>query len=443
MQVCRVCLCQEDNMLFHSLFSIREDRTIAKTIMFCTGVKIKRTDGLSQLVCGTCADDFLKFFKLRKQCLETDAFLRRSILLETPMNAALYETSNEKDALDTNTIEEESKFIIEEIQHLKTENESKQSVVSSEWVIEKIEILKDEFDDIDASESNKYMEIESETEKDSQPTSKLRRKRRASCKISRKRKKMSTFNDDISSKFVCCSCPSEIFESQEALETHRTDHHEKYRIADNVIRPYECDVCFQRFLTEKHLQQHKARPFKKREHVCTSCGNAFFASSTLKKHEEICTVTDRNYACDECGKRFTQLGSLRNHLKLHNSEKTHSCPICGKTFLKKFEVPLHMVTHTEEQPFPCDQCPARFKRKQALKNHQRHHSNPTPYKCDLCDEWFNNFSARKFHRQKVHEGIEPFKCDQCGASYGRKNRLDQHVKRAHVENTKASSDDAA
>ncbi|XP_058817678.1 zinc finger protein 99-like [Topomyia yanbarensis] len=441
MQVCRVCLSQEDQP-YHSLFSVREDRTIAKTIMFCTGVKIKRRDGLSQLVCGTCADDFLKFFKLRKQCLDTDAFLRKSLLLETSETTSQDEPFNDKEIVYANSVQPESIIVIEEIQRLETEHETKPTVISNEWVIEEVEILKEEFEDMERLDDPDYDEpdskIDSQIEKDTKPTLRLR-KQRNSYKIPRKRKKVAAFDIELetSSKFVCCSCPSEMFESQQALDTHRMDHHEKYRIADNVIRPYECDVCFQRFLTEKHLQQHKTRPYKKREYVCTSCGNAFFASSTLKKHEEICAVTDRNYACDECGKRFTQVGSLRNHLKLHNSEKTHSCPICGKTFLKKFEVPIHMVTHTEEQPFPCDQCPARFKRKQALRNHQRHHSNPTPYKCDLCDEWFNNFSARKFHRQKVHEGIEPFKCDQCGASYGRKNRLDQHVKRAHAEDTKA------
>ncbi|XP_055550389.1 zinc finger protein 510-like [Wyeomyia smithii] len=417
MKVCRVCLSQ-DNPSYNSLFDVREERTIAKTIMFCTGIKIEPRDGLSQLVCSYCTDEFLKFFALRKQCLEADIFLRN---LKRDTRQQANEPAVDEEAL-----------VVEE---------ASTPPWTEEWSTEEV---KEEYKHQGTPNSPDFVEPDesenSEFEVQLKPALRSQRKCRDLAKTTRKRKKSNAFGiERNAAKFICCGCPSETFESQQALESHRTDQHEKYRITDNVIRPYECDVCFQRFLTQKHLEQHKARPYKKREYVCTSCGNAFFASSTLKKHEEICVANERNYGCDECGKRFTQIGSLRNHLKLHNSEKTHSCPICGKTFLKKFEVPIHMVTHTEEQPFPCDQCSARFKRKQALRNHQRHHSNPTPYKCDLCDEWFNNFSARKFHRQKVHEGIEPFKCDQCGASYGRKNRLDQHVRRVHADAGKSGS----
>ncbi|XP_055639760.1 zinc finger and SCAN domain-containing protein 12-like [Toxorhynchites rutilus septentrionalis] len=445
MSVCRVCLSQ-DYYEYYSLFSVRDKRTIAKAIMVCTGIQIKRQDGLTQLICGFCTEEFLKFFKLRQQCLEADAYLREKLQAE-------HNTSVESEDVLSKNVPHDDSCNVElqvdsnaELQLADLDNKGTYSsnngdypesnVLTEEWVVEETDAVKEEYEVLASLGDPGYSDVDensgtaSESEEDIKPA---KRKQL----ISRRPRKQKLIphleaETEASSRFVCCSCPSEIFESQQAFEAHRTDQHKKYRIADNVIRPYECEICFQRFLTEKHLAQHKARPYKKREYVCTSCGNAFLARSTLKKHEEICITTERNYACEECGKRFTQVGSLRNHLKLHNSEKTHSCPICAKTFLKKFEVPIHMVTHTEEQPFPCDQCPARFKRKQALRNHQRHHSNPTPYKCDLCDEWFNNFSARKFHRQKVHEGIEPFKCDQCGASYGRKNRLDQHIKRMHA-----------
>ncbi|XP_053690981.1 zinc finger protein 184-like [Sabethes cyaneus] len=434
MKVCRVCL-SPDNQLYHSLFAVREERTIAESIMFCTGLQFEQNDGLSQFVCSFCTEEFLKFFNLRKQCLEADAFLRKTLSSKQSSEESYPNVDETKTTKQEPDLNEEVKIIFHDTSEMPSEI-SVGPAWTNEWSIEEVQ---EEYENLETLNSpdnvNPSERSSSEFEPEPKPVLRSPRKRKPPVKTTRKRKKSSAA-DRPAAKLICCGCPAESFDSQQALDGHRTDQHEKYRITDNVIRPYECDVCFQRFLTQKHLDQHKARPYKKREYVCTSCGNAFFASSTLKKHEEICAANERNYGCDECGKRFTQIGSLRNHLKLHNSEKTHSCPICGKTFLKKFEVPIHMVTHTEEQPFPCDQCPARFKRKQALRNHQRHHSNPTPYKCDLCDEWFNNFSARKFHRQKVHEGIEPFKCDQCGASYGRKNRLDQHVRRVHADGVK-------
>ncbi|XP_038115683.1 gastrula zinc finger protein XlCGF46.1 [Culex quinquefasciatus] len=407
MKVCRVCLAQDqEQQQFESVFAVREEQTIANTIMLCTGVEINCQDGLTQLVCELCVEEFLKFNKLRQKCLEADAFLRQKLKTEHVAPTIAPETN---DVTCPSSEDEEYKIELLDVdledEFGKPPPEEIPDEGQHDWVvISEVEVVKGEVEEVED-------------------------------RVQRPRKRRKVFGVDRrqpEGKFFCCSCPAEEFDGARALEMHRDAEHLKYRIADNVIRPFECDVCFQRFLTERHLDQHKTRPYKKREYVCTSCGNAFLASNTLKKHEEICVTTERNYACDECGKRFTQVGSLRNHQKLHTTAKAYSCPICAKTFLKKFEVPIHMVTHTEEQPFPCDQCPARFKRKQALRNHQRHHANPTPFKCDLCDQWFNNFSARKFHRQKVHEGLDPFRCYQCGASFGRKNRLEQHVKRAHA-----------
>uniref|UniRef100_A0A1Q3EY42 C2h2-type zn-finger protein n=1 Tax=Culex tarsalis TaxID=7177 RepID=A0A1Q3EY42_CULTA len=416
MKVCRVCLAQDQDqqLQFESLFAIREEQTIAETIMLlCTGVKIQHNDGLTQLVCEICISEFLKFYKMRQKCLHADAFLRQNQV------AKLIEVESNDASGDASTLDEEYKIELldvdleEEFGKPPPEDIPAESDEQDWVVVSEVEVVKAEFEEVELLDHDP----EPEEERARKP---------------RKRRKVFGAERQPEGKLFCCSCPAEEFDSAQELELHRDGEHLKYRIADNVIRPFECDVCFQRFLTERHLDQHKTRPYKKREHVCTSCGNAFLASNTLKKHEEICVATERNYACEECGKRFTQVGSLRNHQKLHTTAKSYSCPICAKTFLKKFEVPIHMVTHTEEQPYPCDQCPARFKRKQALRNHQRHHANPTPYKCDLCDQWFNNFSARKYHRQKVHEGLDPFRCGQCGASYGRKNRLEQHVKRAHA-----------
>ncbi|XP_065087210.1 zinc finger protein 37 homolog [Ochlerotatus camptorhynchus] len=429
MYVCRVCLA-EDRPVYAPLFSVQGKLTVAKTIVYCTGLVIKRNDGLSQFVCSTCVEDFNKFAKLKELCIQSATILQTNLhrsdekpLEESSTSGSI---SNEEDAEMTSE-SLDSTIVIEEIKLTQENNETK--VITEQWVVEMHDPAEADYERLEALDDPDFMDPDdTPTEQPQQSASSPK-----SRKPRRRRKSLDLCSDQ--SLFICCSCPGKVYDSLQKLEAHRTDQHNKYRISESTIRPFECDVCFQRFLTEKHLTQHKKRPYKKRKFVCSSCGNAFLAISTLKKHEETCTTTELNYECNECGKRFMQSGSLRNHMKLHTSEKTHSCPICGKTFLKKFEVPIHMVTHTTEQPFPCDQCPARFKRMQALRNHQRHHSNPTPYKCDMCDEWFNSFSSRKYHRQKVHEGIEPFRCEQCGAAYGRKSRLDHHIRKAHPSGT--------
>lgn len=423
MYICRVCLAQ-DRPLYVPLFSIQGDCSMAKMIMLCTGLKLKRNDGLTQYACGQCVDDFHKFFKLRELCLESDAFLREHIPPNSDSDASDDATndigscgdSTKEELVETIEEPQQSTIVIEEIRI--TEGDGEPRVISEEWIVE----VDDAVQNIEVLEDSHCSNDQSSKTDDSPKRQKSRRKKKsAEASVDPK-------------NFICCSCPSKVFDSRQKLEVHRAEQHEKLRVKSCSIRPFECDICYQRFLNEKHLTQHQNRPYRKRSFVCSSCGSAFLASSTLKKHEETCcTTTVCNYECTECGKHFLQSGSLRNHMKLHTSNKTHLCPICGKSFMKRFEVPIHMVTHTTGQPFACDKCPARFKRMQALRNHQRHHSNPTPFKCDQCDEWFNSFSARKYHRQKVHDGIEPFRCDACGTTYARKSRLTQHMRKVHPQ----------
>ncbi|XP_052863485.1 gastrula zinc finger protein XlCGF7.1-like [Anopheles cruzii] len=282
----------------------------------------------------------------------------------------------------------------------------------------------------EAQETKTIEELESISDCARSPTRRTGKK----CKVRRTTKKYlsvtATENTD-EPGFVCCGCSAVQFNSQQELDEHRFESHRKYRILDNSIRPFECDMCFKRFLTEKLLVQHKTRSYRKRRFVCKSCGLAYLTNNGLKRHEKVCNVEEKNFSCEVCGKRFLQTVTLASHRKLHQQEKAFSCSVCGKTFRKKFEITIHMVTHTEEQPYPCDLCPARFKRHQALKNHQKHHVNSRPYKCDLCEESFNSFAARKFHRLTVHEGLDPFRCDHCGVSFGRRLRLTQHMKRVH------------
>ncbi|XP_062565561.1 zinc finger protein 320-like [Armigeres subalbatus] len=433
MYVCRVCLGQ-NRPLYVPLFAVHGKRSVAETIMICTGLKLKRNDGFTQFVCSLCVDEFSKFYELRELCLNSDAFLRSSNCnLVNESEAIKNDSVPDADASKDDQIDcldefVKSTIVIEEIEI--TESNEGSRIITEEWVVE--------MDDGKANqETTEVYEILDDpicanSEDQILPTKPLKSAEPSKKKqVRRKKKSKSPIADD--TKFVCCSCPSEVFDSQQRLDAHRADQHEKLRIKSSTIRPYECNVCYQRFVDEKHLTLHKNRSNRSRSFVCTSCGRAFLASSTLKKHEQICAPTTVcNYECSECGKHFLQSGSLRNHMKLHTSDKTHSCPICGKTFMKRFEVPIHLVTHTTEQPFACDKCPAKFKRMQALRSHQRHHSNPTPYKCDQCDEWFNSFSARKYHRQKLHEGIEPFRCEICEISYGRQSRLTNHIRKMHA-----------
>ncbi|XP_049288577.1 oocyte zinc finger protein XlCOF6.1-like [Anopheles funestus] len=398
--VCRLCL-SCDHLQFVSLHDVHQDVSLAEIINICFDIKIYHDDGLPQTVCNSCWKEVITYNELREKYLASDNILREAARNQcasknyTNVQQLFHPCNPSKEFIKADSVilghQHGTMTPIDDQLNIKNEEYESQHIIRPEPV----------------SIDHKSTELTD--------TSEL---------------KQTTHN----AKLFCCGCnPSPEFTSPEELTAHCDVQHTKYRITDNSIRPFECNICFQRFLTETLLKHHKDRPYRKRSYICGSCAAAYFTNSALKRHEQMCTVVDKNYTCEDCGKRFRQIITLKNHRKLHQTAKTFQCPVCSKTFKQKFEIPIHMVTHTGEQPYPCDQCPARFKRKQALKNHQHRHVNPRPFKCDACDEWFGNPTARKFHRQTVHEGLDPFRCEQCGLSYGRRVRLKQHMKKVHGE----------
>ncbi|XP_049534718.1 zinc finger protein 761-like [Anopheles darlingi] len=231
-------------------------------------------------------------------------------------------------------------------------------------------------------------------------------------------------------RFVCCGCKATEFNSQEELDAHRYERHQRYRIPDCVVRPFECELCYTRFFKEKQLTNHRERRLRRRKFVCISCGMGYFTSASLRRHEILCLGQEK-LPCDVCGKLFRGKVSLAHHMKLHQQDKIYACTVCGKTFKSKHALPIHMVKHSAEQPFRCQICPAKFKLKQSLRNHELRHANPRPIKCDFCDEYFNNFAIRKYHRMTVHEGLDPYRCEECGISFRRKLLLKHHMEQTH------------
>ncbi|XP_053660588.1 zinc finger protein 510-like [Anopheles marshallii] len=410
--MCRLCLSCEPSQ-YVSLHVLHQGVPLANIISLCFGIKIPRNEELVQTVCNICWNEVIKYNELREKYLASDKILREAQRIKCVLQN---EPADQRLVLSFNPMKETSGSILSSHQHGMFKPSDEQFSMNHEDC-ETPHFVLSQFVRVDHNGTEQPgTDTLVHTDKLEQTDS---------SKIERAIHNTTLF---------CCGCnPSPEFTSAQELNTHCNLEHTKYRISDNSIRPFECNTCFQRFLTETLLRHHKNRPYRKRSYVCTSCSSAYFTNSALKRHENVCKVMEKNYTCEDCGKRFRQIVTLKNHRKLHKTEKTFSCSVCLKAFKQKFELPIHMVTHTGEQPFPCDQCPARFKRKQALKNHQHRHVNPRPFKCDACDEWFGNPTARKFHRQTVHEGLDPFRCEQCGLSYGRRVRLKQHMKKVHGE----------
>lgn len=54
-------------------------------------------------------------------------------------------------------------------------------------------------------------------------------------------------------------------------------------------KPFQCDICLQRYSTKSNLTFHKKKhssdaPFQKKEHTCPFCSKLHASKKTLSKH---------------------------------------------------------------------------------------------------------------------------------------------------------------
>lgn len=235
--------------------------------------------------------------------------------------------------------------------------------------------------------------------------------------------------EEDSGKFICCGCEIH-FATNEDLVQHSADEHEKMRLKKSA-KPFECNVCFKRFLSEARLLLHQNYVYRDKNHVCDKCNAKFTCRGSLLNHLK--THADRTYVCEDCNKSFHTSSTLKSHRLLHTESKQFKCtaPNCEKSFLRKSDLHIHLVSHSDERPYECEVCSSRFKSKAHLVHHGKVHTREKPYKCNQCDKAFGTYSARKFH-QLAHEGIHPYKCSYCNKIYQRNTKLQVHIRRIHT-----------
>jgi uncharacterized Zn-finger protein len=86
---------------------------------------------------------------------------------------------------------------------------------------------------------------------------------------------------------------------------------------------------------------------------------------------------------------------------------------------------MHAVKKTKL--FSCLQCNKTFGKKSKLDIHMRVHTSEKPYSCTVCGKSFSQSSDLNQHT-RVHTGEKPFSCTLCDKSFARSAHLNQHMR---------------
>ncbi|XP_026230032.1 RE1-silencing transcription factor-like [Anabas testudineus] len=179
---------------------------------------------------------------------------------------------------------------------------------------------------------------------------------------------------------------------------------------EHKIKPYSCNICGKRCVSEIALNTHSRIHNENYEHRCKYCHVTFKTKVDKMTHEQIHAIEGKPYKCPDCSETFATNKERKIHLEDHTGPKQLKCHVCGIEFLWPLSLQRHLAVHTGEKPFKCSVCQRGFKQAGHLKSHMRLHTGERPYKCQHCDKRFNHNVSLKSHVQRYHSSTSG--CEQ-------------------------------
>ncbi|KAI5717498.1 hypothetical protein M8J77_006888 [Diaphorina citri] len=228
-------------------------------------------------------------------------------------------------------------------------------------------------------------------------------------------------------------------------------------------RPFECEICFNRFSQKQTLKQHILIHTGQRPFECNICSKTFTQQGALHRHLALHTEEDKPFTCHLCPLSFRQQTNLKRHLKLHEgTAKVFECEICARRFARKEGLVRHgktherqrktfaqrgslhrLALHTEsDKPFTLpeqesgqaadmgDNLPLSFGQHTNVKRHTNpHEGNAKVFECDICTRRFVRKEGlvrhEKTHERQLEGNVQHF-CSHCNQSFANKLSLKKH-----------------
>ncbi|XP_028596133.2 zinc finger protein 507 isoform X1 [Podarcis muralis] len=223
-------------------------------------------------------------------------------------------------------------------------------------------------------------------------------------------------------------------------------------------QPYQCPICEHIAENSKDLENHMINHCKTRMYQCKQCEESFHYKSQLRSHEReqhslpdlysmppsdsliTCSKVDERvgdrisvqklYRCDVCDYTSTMYVGVRNHRRIHNSDKPYRCRMCDFATTNMNSLKCHMRRHPQEhqavqlmEQFKCSLCGYECSHPPSLKSHMWKHASDQNYNYEQVNKAINDAISQssRFPGQltgKVTaDGLFPLKSNSEGLSF--------------------------
>ncbi|XP_026860569.2 zinc finger protein 507 [Electrophorus electricus] len=201
-------------------------------------------------------------------------------------------------------------------------------------------------------------------------------------------------------------------------------------------RPYRCRLCLYSSGNKGYIKQHLRVHRQRRPYQCPICEHIACSSKDLENHM-IHHCKTRMYQCKNCSETFHYKNQLRSHERdSHEAgDNVAASPPVTETAAStdKGEKMLDEDLASEQKVFKCDVCDYTSSTYVGVRNHRRIHNSDKPYRCCSCDFATTNMNSLKSHMRRhpqEHQAVqllEQYRCSLCGYVCSHPPSLKSHM----------------
>ncbi|KAG7239631.1 hypothetical protein INR49_028783, partial [Caranx melampygus] len=200
-------------------------------------------------------------------------------------------------------------------------------------------------------------------------------------------------------------------------------------------RPYRCRLCRYSSGNKGYIKQHLRVHRQRQPYQCPICEHIALDSKDLESHM-IHHCKTRMYQCKQCPDAFHYKSQLRTHEREHHSFSGDTADLTPVTETMATVEEGERVTDEEcgvQKMYKCDVCDYTSSTYVGVRNHRRIHNSDKPYRCCSCDFATTNMNSLKSHMRRhpqEHQAVqllEQYRCSLCGYVCSHPPSLKSHM----------------